>query len=100
MKCNMGIVDRYIRSTMGIALAIYAAITLSPIFAIPVVIIVYTVSTRWCILYQLMGINTGCHLDENDTKGTRNNIIEGLALSAVLLLLLLIIYLIVRYVNI
>ena len=100
MKCNMGTVDRYIRSTIGIALAIYAVMTLNPIAAIPVIIIVYTVSTRWCILYQLMGINTGCHLNENDTKGTRNNIIEGLALSAVLLLVLLIVYLIVRYVNI
>jgi len=100
MKCNMGTMDRYIRASMGIAFAIYAAMTLKPIFAIPVLIIAYTVSTRWCLLYQMMGINTGCHLEEKDTKGTRNNIIEGLSISLVFLLLLLIIYLIVRYINI
>ena len=100
IKRNMGSTDRLIRSMMAIALSIYAFMTLNPIFAIPISLIAFTVSTRWCVLYQIMGINTGCHLDNNATKGTRNNLKEGLALSAALLLILGIAYLIIRYINI
>ena len=99
LKRNMENTDRLIRSVMAIALSIYAFMTLNPIFAIPITLIAFTVSTRWCILYQYMGINTGCSLDDNDTKGKRNNISEGLALSAALLLILGIVYLIIKYIN-
>jgi len=101
MKCNMGTIDRYIRATIGIALAVYAAMTLNPIIALPILIVTYTVVTRWCLLYHFMGINTGCHMKDNNTaKGGRNNLIEGLSISLVFLLLLFIIYLIARYLNI
>ena len=101
MKCNMGTIDRYIRATMGIAFAVYAAMTLNPILAIPILIVTYTVVTRWCLLYHFLGINTGCHLkDDHTAKGGRNNLIEGLSISLVFLLLLFIIYLIARYLNI
>ena len=79
----------------------YAAIMFDPIIAIPSVIIAYTVATRWCILYHFLGINTGCHQVEGNTeKSGRNNIIEGLSISLVLLLLLSIVYFIVKYINI
>ena len=97
MECNMGTTDRYIRTAMGIAFTIFAAMTLKPIMLVPVLIIAYTVSTRWCFLYHLMGINTGCH--HTTARKGRNNIIEGLSLSLLLLLMLLLIYLIVRYIN-
>jgi len=97
----MGTTDRYIRATIGIAIGIYAAISFNPIVAIPVVIIAYTVTTRWCILYHFLGINTGCQQTEGNTvKSGRNNIIEGLAISLVLLLLLLVVYFIIQYINI
>lgn len=96
----MGTIDRYIRATAGAALAIYAVINFNIFIAIPIIIIAYTVATRWCILYQFLGINTGCNREtDGSQKGTRNNIIEGLSISLVLFLLLLIIYLIIRYLN-
>lgn len=95
---NMGTLDRTIRTLIGVLLTIYAAISLNPILAIPISIITYTVATRWCLMYQFIGINTGCHIDAQQKKG-RNNILEGLALSASLLLILLLIYLIVKYIN-
>ena len=100
MKCNMGKVDRIIRSTAGIIFIAYALYTFDPIWIIPIVIITYTVATRWCILYQMLGINTGCHLEETSVKKGRGNILEGLSVSMVLLLSLFIIYLIIRYMMI
>ena len=100
MKCNMGTTDRYIRATAGIMFAIYAGMKLDPIIAIPSIIIAYTVVTRWCLLYHMMGINTGCHqVEGNSVKSGRNNIFEGLSVSLLFLLVLLIIYLIIRYIN-
>ena len=99
MKCNMGTTDRYIRATIGVVFAIYAVMYFSPIIAIPSIVIAYTVATRWCILYQLLGINTGCHLDEkNGSKGTRGSIVEGISISTVVFLIALIIYLIIQYI--
>ena len=100
MKCNMGTIDRYIRTTAGVLLLIYAVINFDIFIVIPIMIIGYTVSTRWCILYHFLGINTGCHLkDDTSQKGTRNNIVEGLAISLALLLILLTVYLIVIYAS-
>ena len=97
----MGKIDRYIRTAIGIGIALYALINFEFIIALPSIVIAYTVATRWCILYHLLGINTGCHLEEGNTaKIGRNNIIEGLFTSFVFFLLLLIIYLILKYMNI
>lgn len=96
---NMGKLDRIIRSIIGLILTIYAAMEYNPILAIPIAIITYTVATRWCFMYQMFGLNTGCHINPNKKTG-RNNIVEGLAMSAVLLLILLLIYFIVKYINI
>jgi len=98
MTPNMGTLDRYIRGILGLMLTIYAAIALNPILAIPIAIITYTVATRWCFMYQMFGINTGCHINPNKKTG-RNNMFEGLAMSAALLLILLLVYFIVKYIN-
>ena len=68
---NMGTTDRYIRGIVGLILTVYAAISLNPIIAIPVAIITYTVATRWCFMYQLVGLNTGCHIKPSSKKRTQ-----------------------------
>ena len=98
MKCNMGVIDRYIRTSIGMAFLVYAGFTLNPVLLIPIAIVGYTVSTKWCLLYQMMGINTGCHLSGEYRRG-RNVIAEGLLTSLSFLLLLLIIYFIASYIS-
>jgi hypothetical protein len=94
---NMGTIDRLIRISMGISLATYAIMSFTPIIIIPIIIIMFTVTTKWCFMYQMFGLNTGCHINPKEKKG-RNNVTEGLALSVALLIILMLIYLITKYI--
>lgn len=98
MKCNIGTIDRIIRRLIGISFAIFAAMKLDSIMAIPSIIIVYTVITRYCPAYYLIGINTGCNKKSNKSKHARESILEGIASSAIIFLLVLIIYLVIKYI--
>lgn len=97
MQCNMGTIDRIIRIIVGIGFVVYSVHYLNPMMALPSIVIAYTVGTRWCLFYHLMGINTGCHLDK-ERKYVRTSITEGISISLVFFLLSVIIYLTLKYI--
>jgi len=93
MVCNMGETDRKIRIAIGVVFSILALMNLNIFLALPLILIIYTVSLRWCFLYHFLDINTN-PVYKHVSKG---NIIEGLALSSAMLLLGALIYLIIEF---
>ncbi|MFZ2890566.1 YgaP family membrane protein [Sulfuricurvum sp.] len=64
MKCNAGKVDRALRIIAGVALITWAVIS-GNIFGYAGIILVITGAVGFCPFYSLLGINTGCKI-END----------------------------------
>lgn len=64
MKCNAGKIDRVLRIIAGVALITWAIIS-GNIFGYAGIILVATGAVGFCPFYPLLGINTGCKL-END----------------------------------
>lgn len=96
MKCNVGKLDRFIRASIGLGLGAYALVEFNIVAAIVSLILLFTAVTRWCIPYQLIGINTGCDLKKH--RSITGSLIEGMAVSLVVYLIVLLVYLIWKYV--
>lgn len=64
MKCNIGNIDRIIRTIIAIVLIGVGAMYESIIAGVIGGIVLLTVIFRWCPPYALLGINTGCKAKE------------------------------------
>jgi hypothetical protein len=60
MTCNIGKVDRIIRTVIAIALLSWGIMNGSIIADIVGGVLLLTVIIGWCPPYALLGINTGC----------------------------------------
>ena len=98
MKCNVGKLDRFIRGITGVSLGFHAMMHLNIVSLIVSAVLLFTATTRWCIPYQFLGINTGCNL-HNPYKSVRESLVEGIAVSVVLYILVLLVYLVYRYIK-
>jgi hypothetical protein len=63
MNCNIGKIDRIIRLVIGAVLLLLAFELQSIALSIIGVIILTTGFIKFCLLYKLLGINTGCQKD-------------------------------------
>ncbi|MBN2768006.1 MAG: DUF2892 domain-containing protein [Campylobacterales bacterium] len=63
MECNIGKIDRIIRVVIGVALIILAFLLSNVLVGIVGVIVLATGIIKFCLLYKLLGINTGCQKD-------------------------------------
>lgn len=64
MLCNEGKVDRVLRVIVGVALIAWAIMS-GNIFGYAGVILVITGVIGFCPFYPLLGINTGCKLNND-----------------------------------
>ncbi|NCO01462.1 MAG: DUF2892 domain-containing protein [Epsilonproteobacteria bacterium] len=63
MACNVGTIDRVLRASAGIALVVWAVMSGNILGYIGVVFIL-TALFSFCPLYPLLGINTGCKIED------------------------------------
>ncbi|MFT7878805.1 MAG: DUF2892 domain-containing protein [Sulfurimonas sp.] len=68
MKCNMGKIDRIIRTVLGIGLLAWGLMNSCIIADIVGVALLITVAIGWCPPYALLGINTGCKVKQEEHK--------------------------------
>jgi uncharacterized membrane protein HdeD (DUF308 family) len=64
-KKNIGLIDRIVRITIGVALIIYSYFQMSLLALFFGIFSIYEGLNSWCILYQLIGINT-CPINKKD----------------------------------
>ena len=60
MTCNIGKIDRIIRTIIGVALLGWGIMNSNIIADIVAIVLLLTVIIGWCPPYSLFGINTGC----------------------------------------
>lgn len=60
MDCNIGKIDRIIRLVIGVALLLLALQLQSILLGIVGLVVLVTGVIKFCLLYKLLGINTGC----------------------------------------
>ena len=60
MKCNIGKIDRIIRTIIGVALLVWGIMNNNIIADVVGGVLLLTVIIGWCPPYALFGINTGC----------------------------------------
>ena len=60
MKCNIGKIDRIIRTIIGVALLGWGIMNNNIIADVVGGVLLLTVIIGWCPPYALFGINTGC----------------------------------------
>lgn len=60
MKCNIGKIDRIIRTIIGLALLGWGIMNNNIIADVVGGVLLLTVVIGWCPPYALLGINTGC----------------------------------------
>ncbi|GIT98361.1 DUF2892 domain-containing protein [Sulfurovum sp. TSL1] len=60
MKCNIGKIDRIIRTIIGVALLVWGIMNNNIIADVVGGVLLLTVIIGWCPPYALLGINTGC----------------------------------------
>lgn len=63
MGCNIGKIDRIIRLIIGVALLLLALQLQSILLGIVGLVMLVTGVIKFCLLYKLLGINTGCQKD-------------------------------------
>jgi hypothetical protein len=63
MDCNIGKIDRIIRLVIGVALLLLAFQLQSILLGIVGLVVLVTGVIKFCLLYKLLGINTGCQKD-------------------------------------
>ncbi len=63
MDCNIGKIDRIIRIVIGVALLLLAFQLQNILLGIVGLIVLVTGVIKFCLLYKLLGINTGCQKD-------------------------------------
>jgi hypothetical protein len=63
MDCNIGKIDRIIRLVIGVALLLLALQLQSILLGIVGLVVLVTGVIKFCLLYKLLGINTGCQKD-------------------------------------
>ena len=63
MGCNIGKIDRIIRMVIGVALLLLAFQLQSILLGIVGLVVLVTGVIKFCLLYKLLGINTGCQKD-------------------------------------
>ncbi|MEJ2438028.1 MAG: DUF2892 domain-containing protein [Sulfurovaceae bacterium] len=63
MGCNIGKIDRIIRLVIGVALLLLALQLQSILLGIVGLVVLVTGVIKFCLLYKLLGINTGCQKD-------------------------------------
>jgi len=59
MVCNIGVIDRILRISAGLALIVWAMIS-GNVFGYAGIVLLLTGAMSLCPLYSLLGINTGC----------------------------------------
>ena len=68
MKCNMGKIDRAIRTFLGIVLLGWGLMNSCIIADIVGVILLFTAAIGWCPLYVPLGLNSGCETQKEEDK--------------------------------
>lgn len=63
MDCNIGKIDRIIRLVIGVALLLLAFQLQNILLGIVGLVVLVTGIMKFCLLYKLFGINTGCQKD-------------------------------------
>ncbi len=63
MDCNIGKIDRIIRLVIGVALLLLAFQLQNILLGIVGLVVLVTGVIKFCLLYKLLGINTGCQKD-------------------------------------
>ena len=63
MGCNIGKIDRIIRMVIGVALLLLAFQLQNILLGIVGLVVLVTGVIKFCLLYKLLGINTGCQKD-------------------------------------
>jgi len=99
MKCNVGGLDRAIRMVFGVSFCVVALLKANIVAAIAGIILLFTAITRWCIPYQFLGINTGYQLKKGRHKNITSSLVEGFTVSLILYILVLLAYLIWKYIQ-
>ncbi len=64
MKCNTGKIDRVLRVIAGAALIVWAIMS-GNMFGYAGLVLVVTGMVGFCPFYPLLGINTGCKLNND-----------------------------------
>jgi len=65
MTCNIGKTDRIIRAIVGVAVLVWVIMSGDIIADVVGGILLVTALIKWCPLYALFGINTGCKTKNN-----------------------------------
>jgi hypothetical protein len=63
MDCNIGKIDRILRLVIGVALLLLAFQLQNILLGIIGLVVLVTGVIKFCLLYKLLGINTGCQKD-------------------------------------
>jgi hypothetical protein len=63
MDCNIGKIDRILRLVIGVALLLLAFQLQNILLGIVGLVVLVTGVIKFCLLYKLLGINTGCQKD-------------------------------------
>jgi len=65
MQCNTGTVDRIVRIIFGLLLLAYAIAEWNFIIGVISLIPIGTALLKFCPLYKVIGLNTGCRTQKN-----------------------------------
>ena len=94
---NIGRVDRVLRSLIGLGLGVYAFMNESILVAILSFLIIAMAGFKWCPLYYMFGINTDNAHCCDTALNNKKSIFEGIIVSFILYLFILVTYLIYAY---
>ena len=94
---NIGTVDRVLRGLIGLGLGIYGFMHENLIVAILSFLIIAMAGFKWCPLYHMFGINTDSEHCCETALNNKKSIFEGIIVSFMLYLIILVAYLIYRY---
>jgi len=94
---NIGRVDRVLRGLIGIGLGVYAFMYESLIFGVLSFLIIAMAGFKWCPLYHIFGINTDAGHCCDTALNNKKSIFEGIIVSFILYLFILVTYLIYAY---
>jgi len=96
MKEIIGRLDRFFRMGLGLLEIGYSYYSSSILFLLLGSMIFLSGLIKWCPLYNLMGMNTTCEIDGVPKK---NSTLEGIFLSLMIHFCIIIIYLVVKLVQ-
>ena len=60
MKCNVGKIDRLMRTIISLVLILWGLNASNLVMIIVGVSLLFTAISGWCIVYSILKLNTGC----------------------------------------